>query len=693
MLEALLLIFLCRWNIAAAQYAHPRRTRSAVIRYTILIILLFEWVTFIACVAAGMQPLHAYLIGLAVALLPGTALTRWISGPFPGWTPRGTVSLRSALSNSPSDNAPPSRRLRVGMYIAMAGALAVGVIIGALSGNGPILPDPDGDPSLPAVSASQYLTAEVQTETTVPEGFTGIYSTNDLLQINDATGGNYILMVDLNLLTSAANPWQPLCAAAPFTGHFNGNGHIISGLYISASESGTELGLFAEASGSIIENLVVDGEIHMTDDINDACAGGIVGCYYGSGTELGRIYNCSFKGSIAGAFQYTGGIVGSLWIEPEGDMALVSHCANYASLSGSNTGGIVGYLDNSIAGGVAMVVYSNNFGIVHALGEETESTRNAGGIVAIMNIDAQGALGTIQGCANLGEVASLISAGGIVGRPNVDINGVLSITANCNIGSVSGSMYASGIVTTQGIAFNSSVNMSHCYNSGFVGGTNSGALINGQNLSITASDCYYSIEISTLDAHMGTYILPEQLRTFDSYLILEPLYTSSGISDPFQGYPMPIIEPLDVVLARFAEASEQTSDNSGNNASPDNPPAISLDTSSVNTFVYGTVSSNLNCPFLRIEIAIVLDEGRATFKSTGDVWMQEQAWANTQYEYDFDLINLEYELVDSQDGAIIPQGDDGPDYETIIAQGEVIISVFYGEGEDDCFTMRLIMSN
>lgn len=71
---------------------------------------------------------------------------------------------------------------------------------------------------------------------TVPEGWTGIYTVEDLDNVRNDLDGKYILMNDLTFADGAA-PFTPIgTLEEPFTGQLDGNGHVIRGLVIEASQ-------------------------------------------------------------------------------------------------------------------------------------------------------------------------------------------------------------------------------------------------------------------------------------------------------------------------------------------------------------------------------------------------------------------------------------------------------------------------
>lgn len=145
----------------------------------------------------------------------------------------------------------------------------------------------------------------------------GIYTLEDLKAFRDAvnnrgdlarwtsidteTGKDVInLYMDIDLKNEE---WIPI---ESFDGTFNGNGHTISNLNLSATKPSGYLGFFSTAnSNSEIKGLTIDG-VTMTGDNRPVGAIGAI-----AGQSYGSITDCHVKGRIQLiAGQYAGGIVG-----------------------------------------------------------------------------------------------------------------------------------------------------------------------------------------------------------------------------------------------------------------------------------------------------------------------------------------------------------------------------------------------
>lgn len=140
----------------------------------------------------------------------------------------------------------------------------------------------------------------------VPDGYTPIYTAEDLNNIRNNLSGKYILMNDIDL--SSYEKWEQIGnEAEPFTGKINGNGYNVVNLC-------SDGGVFGWLSNAMIENLgVCDSQIsrqiiHMHAGIlaDTAIKTTFKNCYT-SGTVFGTTGN----GQVTLAYDFcVGGIVG-----------------------------------------------------------------------------------------------------------------------------------------------------------------------------------------------------------------------------------------------------------------------------------------------------------------------------------------------------------------------------------------------
>lgn len=139
-----------------------------------------------------------------------------------------------------------------------------------------------------SAGAVSNTTNKFASQTTVPEGFTPIYTAKDLDNIRNATDGSYILMNDVDM--KDFDSWS---AISSFSGTLDGNGYAIKNLNMAKSASATIVisSLFYEIEDATIKNLgfsniggTADYPLQWTSFIMFAKNSTITNCYsYNSG--------------------------------------------------------------------------------------------------------------------------------------------------------------------------------------------------------------------------------------------------------------------------------------------------------------------------------------------------------------------------------------------------------------------------
>ena len=180
--------------------------------------------------------------------------------------------------------------------------------------------------------------------------------------------------------------WEPIGVGNAYTGTFDGSGKTISNLYIKTENQ--QAGLFGYTYQSTIKNLtfenanVTNTELYTGILVGDAC------CQ----TTLQNI-KISTKCQIIGGKDYTGGIAGSL----DGN---AYNCVNYAMVQGQeDVGGLFGLYNRT---GNSMTACAN-------YGNVTATSKTVGGLVGYYSS------GTIQDCANYGDVKGTYRVAGMAG--------------------------------------------------------------------------------------------------------------------------------------------------------------------------------------------------------------------------------------------------------------------------------------
>ena len=206
--------------------------------------------------------------------------------------------------------------------------------------------------------------------------------------------------------------WTPIGISKPFSGTFDGNGHIISNMYVNRPNADNS-GLFGWAENGLVKNLGVVSS-YVTGSYNQ---GGIVGI-------SGTILNCFSKVTIKGNAR-TAGVCGTA--------CLVKNSYNL----GNVTNGF-----DALAGGI-----SGGWGIIkncYNVGDITSNGDSVGGIV--------GWSSKVYNSYNLGKVIvdsnRTDKSGGIMGQGTVDDGSKYSILINnfnagtTNGGGIIGKQYA-----------------------------------------------------------------------------------------------------------------------------------------------------------------------------------------------------------------------------------------------------------
>lgn len=193
----------------------------------------------------------------------------------------------------------------------------------------------------------------------IPEGYTPVYTAEDLNNIRNNLSGKYILMNDIDL--SVYENWEPIgTTKAPFAGELNGNGFAVKKLLIT-SGSQYNIGLFGVTQKADINNLaLINSNISLDFDDRNAFS---VGLIIGRMGEKSQLKNCTASGfiNIGESININvGGLVGYA------GNAVVSNCSNYSCIEIDScgdaqkiyAGGLIGYK----SGMLKQVYECSNFG-------------------------------------------------------------------------------------------------------------------------------------------------------------------------------------------------------------------------------------------------------------------------------------------------------------------------------------------
>jgi len=233
-----------------------------------------------------------------------------------------------------------------------------------------------------AVPEQIFVSAAVTN--TVPEGYTPIYTIDDLYAVRNNLSGSYILMNDIDMSATApggdwdsGNGWKPIGGKGEdnFTGIFDGNGYAIKNMHIYGEiDNGTSVGLFgrlgqnSNGNGTILNLALLDCNIDITTGGTINYIGGVAG--YDIGKNISKCFvTGNIKVTLTSNYmegQNIGGITGY-------SSAKIENCYNSCSIitnTESITSSDYGYIH---VGGVAGCIYSVN------------NTYNVGDITIITN--------------------------------------------------------------------------------------------------------------------------------------------------------------------------------------------------------------------------------------------------------------------------------------------------------------------
>ncbi len=265
--------------------------------------------------------------------------------------------------------------------------------------------DPSGDST--TVNATKY-TSGTQTDFSgdVAGGATlyGIMLVNtltDLQNVQNNLSARYALGRDIDASPTvgwnSGQGFDPIGDGTShfFTGTFDGQGHTIDGLTINRTAVADEIGLFAELSAALVENL----ELTNVDITGNGSVGGIVGVQ-----RSGTISGVGVTGSIAND-SFTANLGGIAGVEIGAITLSFADVTLSSTGTGSRVGGLVG-LANGLVGGSQSI--TSSYSLSSVTGD------NAGGLVGLslsfpLSISNSYAAGAV-----VGHTAS----GGLVGANN-----------------------------------------------------------------------------------------------------------------------------------------------------------------------------------------------------------------------------------------------------------------------------------
>ena len=302
-----------------------------------------------------------------------------------------------------------------------------------------------------------------------------------------------------------------------FTGIFDGDNHIISGMFINTTS--THNGLFGNSNGTI-QNIVVK---NSWANGGNATAG-VLGNLKGSGI----LKEATNKASIIGTGNITGGVVGNYESECCNKVGTIEYTENHGFVTGAKTvGGIIGNATNikitnaknfneitgiSGTGGIAGSLGSNSILISAENTGKISGKEQTAGIVGYMghwlSCSTNKKQAILKGAQNKGSIEGQKYTAGIIGKSECTANtkianespiigtsytaGLIgsadnsSIESAYNVGDIFGDTYVGGIIGYNEVGVSQSI-----YSTGKVDGDSLVGLMIGYNYNTTMADYYY----------------------------------------------------------------------------------------------------------------------------------------------------------------------------------------------------------
>ncbi len=313
---------------------------------------------------------------------------------------------------------------------------------------------------------------------------------------------------------NGAGFWHIGNSTTNFTGYYDGDEHVIDGLYIHPGI--TEVGFFSETNDATIENLTL-----ANADVEASTDGGVLAgkFFYSTAT------NCHSSGTVNAC--YAGGLIGYPY------HSTITLCSSSASAFGdSDAGGLIGYCSSSA------IIQSFATGRV-------ESDEETGGLVGDLlssSISLSFATGHVEGDDNVGGLAGHVenstinqsyATGNVTGGE--DAGGLVGYLESGNAydcfstGDTDGD-WAGGLVSDLGGTVN------RCYSTGYVSGSNNeGGLVGYLRIDGYTIASFWDVETSGQStSHGGKGLTSTEMKTLMIYILSGwdfPGETENGFDD------------------------------------------------------------------------------------------------------------------------------------------------------------------
>ena len=310
---------------------------------------------------------------------------------------------------------------------------------------------------------------------------------------------------------NAGAGFTPIGLSSYFTGTYNGNGHTITGLFISRG-SGSDAGMFGSTNGATLKNIkLVNVRVKVTG--GGGYVGGLVAENYSSSID-----SCTVSGSVSSSGNEVGGLVGRN-VNNSGPSTVTNSSSSAIVTGGSNAGvgGLVG--DNNSCtitncystGSVLDSLSGADLGGLVGISESGSSVSNSYSTATVTGTGVSQEVGGLVGYLSVSSVVSCYvsgtvhgkdqSVGGLVGFATGNTSPAQATVTGCHSTAtvVGDSNYVGGLIGN----VNTEVTITNSYSGGTVTGTNqyAGGLVGYTNQMTTIRSCY-----STAAVTGGSYV-------------------------------------------------------------------------------------------------------------------------------------------------------------------------------------------
>lgn len=235
---------------------------------------------------------------------------------------------------------------KIGVIIGVIALIIIVIVVAKMGSSGSLDNNNYNEYSSNSSNPVQEVKNNLDHISKVPEGYIGVYTAEDLQNVQNNLNACYIMMNDINLNGIEFHPIDG------FEGSFDGNNYIIKNYY-------SNNGIFSSIKDASIENLHFQNATIEREGVQTSkYVGGIVGWVSFIGEATSYIGNCSFQGKIIStedayvigydedkdSLDYVGGILGNA----EEDV-IVSNCCFSGSINVNETkylGGIIGRVES-----------------------------------------------------------------------------------------------------------------------------------------------------------------------------------------------------------------------------------------------------------------------------------------------------------------------------------------------------------